>query len=319
MKKSDKQSAHIDVQWCEGGVCSFKVEDETFELLFVESNNKNMDSFFMGETPVTKEQWESVMGYSNCEFGDDIDFNFDSDLPVVHIEWIEAIKFVVKLSFITGRTFWLPTMQEWIYAAKGGNKSKGYKYSGSNNLDEVAWYDANSDDTTHSVGTKLPNELGLYDMNGNVSELCYDLVCGCNRICCGGSYISTFDNYTSLDNCYDDDFEQVRYISPYTGVRIVLLSDEHLKVDYKTICHHLSGDTDRGTEIVSKQTFDEDCDLSIDDLFYAYDQMFYNIYEFADSFDYDLVLLLLKLTEGNGKLRSQLRKKLNDWLKTDDF
>ncbi|MBR3766219.1 MAG: SUMF1/EgtB/PvdO family nonheme iron enzyme, partial [Muribaculaceae bacterium] len=75
---------------------------------------------------------------------------------------------------ITGKTFRLPTEAEWEYAARGGNKSKGYKYSGSNTIGDVAWYNSNSSAMTHQVGTKAPNELGLYDMSGNVWECCSD-------------------------------------------------------------------------------------------------------------------------------------------------
>lgn len=86
----------------------------------------------------------------------------------------ECMEFIAKLNKLTKRNFRLPTEAEWEFAARGGNKSQGYTYSGSNTLDDVAWNSENSGGTTHEVGTKNPNELGLFDMNGNVKEWCKD-------------------------------------------------------------------------------------------------------------------------------------------------
>ncbi len=102
------------------------------------------------------------------------EFKGNSQRPVDHVSSKDCQKFVKKLNKLTGKNFRLPTEAEWEYAARGGNKSKGYNYSGSNNIDEVAWYESNSGETTHPVATKKANELGLYDMSGNVYERCSD-------------------------------------------------------------------------------------------------------------------------------------------------
>ena len=100
--------------------------------------------------------------------------NIGAKNPVTNVSWNDCQEFVRKLNSLTGGSFRLPTEAEWEFAARGGNKSRGYKYSGSDNLGSVAWYWDNSDNKVHPVGSKSPNELGLYDMSGNVDEWCAD-------------------------------------------------------------------------------------------------------------------------------------------------
>ena len=123
--------------------------------------------YYLGETEVTQELWKVVMKDNPCHFR-------GSTLPVENVSWNECRTFISKLNAMTGENFRLPSEAEWEFAARGGNRSKGYKYSGSNTLDDVAWYVNNSGGKTHPVKTKSPNELGLYDMSGNVWEWCQD-------------------------------------------------------------------------------------------------------------------------------------------------
>ena len=127
-----------------------------------------LSSYYIGETEVTQELWEAVMG-SNPSY-----YSGYPQRPVESVSWNDCQEFITKLNQLTGRNFRLPTEAEWEYAARGGNKSKGYKYSGSNTIDDVAWYTSNSSSRTHDVKTKQVNELGIYDMSGNVWEWCQD-------------------------------------------------------------------------------------------------------------------------------------------------
>jgi len=130
-----------------------------------------LNDFYIGKYEVTQAQWYSVLDkdpsqryFAGCD-----------SCPVERVTWNHVIEFIKKLNEKTGLNYRLPTEAEWEYAARGGPMSHGYKYSGGNLLDSVAWYDANSGNEAHQIGMKKPNELGIYDMSGNVYEWCSDL------------------------------------------------------------------------------------------------------------------------------------------------
>ena len=138
-----------------------------------------LSDYYIGETEVTQELWQAVMGrtiqeqakkgtYATSLYG------VGNNYPMYYISWDDCQTFITKLNQLTGKNFRLPTEAEWEYAARGGQKSRGYKYAGSNTLSDVAWYTDNSGSKTHPVKQKQANELGLYDMSGNVLEWCQD-------------------------------------------------------------------------------------------------------------------------------------------------
>ncbi|MBQ3605982.1 MAG: SUMF1/EgtB/PvdO family nonheme iron enzyme [Muribaculaceae bacterium] len=148
-----------------------------------------LDDYYIGETEVTQSLWEAVMGinidYYRCQaeydFGWVCDLHgFGPEFPMYYVSWNDCVEFVAKLNELTGKTYSLPTEAQWEYAARGGAKSQGYIYSGSDSANDVAWFGTTVDrgGTCFQVKTKNPNELGIYDMSGNVREWCNDRYSG---------------------------------------------------------------------------------------------------------------------------------------------
>jgi len=160
-------------------VMTFTVGDVSFTMVEIEGGTFNMghqvtlSPFAIGRTEVTQALWEAVMGSNPSYFNGDSQPGGPSH-PVEQVTWDDCQEFIAKLNEMTGKTFRLPSEAEWEFAARGGNYSHDYSYAGSDDVDQVAWYRQNSNHSTHPVAEKIPNELGLYDMCGNVKEVCLD-------------------------------------------------------------------------------------------------------------------------------------------------
>ena len=190
------------------------------------THNVTLSSYYICKYEVTQALWRAVMGSNPSNFKGD-------NLPVECVSWNDCQTFINRLNSYTGRNFRLPTEAEWEFAARGGNYSRHYKYSGSNNLDDVAWHGDNSDNRTHPVGTKQPNELGLYDMSGNVWEWCSDWYgsyssysqsnptgpnSGSGRVERGGSWY----DFARICRSSRRDFDAPSGSGNYLGLRLVL-------------------------------------------------------------------------------------------------
>ena len=175
-------------------------------------------AYYMGQTEVTQALWQAVMGYKPTNGGSQwsSQYGLGNDYPAYYISYTDCEEFITKLNAMTGKKFRMPTEAEWEFAARGGKKSKGYTYAGSNTISDVAWYSAISGSETHPVGGKQANELGLYDMSGNVWEWCADWygsyssgaqtnptgpTTGSDRVIRGGGW---YDDATNCRTAYRD-------------------------------------------------------------------------------------------------------------------
>jgi formylglycine-generating enzyme required for sulfatase activity len=168
----DEQASHVET-FTVGGVSFSMVEVEGGTFKSRHSPQVTLSPFAIGQTEVTQALWVAVMGSNPSNFNGD-GYPGGPDNPVERVSWDDCQEFIAKLNEMTGRTFRLPSEAEWEFAARGGNYSHGYKFAGSDDKDEVAWHRDNSGHRTHPVAELAPNELGLYDMSGNVEEYCQD-------------------------------------------------------------------------------------------------------------------------------------------------
>jgi len=151
----------------EGGKFMMGCNDDECMDFELPRHEVTLNSFKIAKYPVTQKQWKLIMGNNPSWY-----YSIGDNLPVNNVSWNEVQEYIGRLNVATGKNYRLPTEAEWEYAARGGNKSKGYKYSGSDNVYDVAW--CGGSNNYQPVGTKEPNELGIYDMSGNVLEWCYD-------------------------------------------------------------------------------------------------------------------------------------------------
>lgn len=201
----------------EGGTFTMGVTSEQGGYAGDKAHQVTLSDYYIGQTEVTQALWKAVMGSNPSNFAGD-------NLPVENVSWNDCQVFIQKLNQLTGKQFRLPTEAEWEYAARGGRKSRGYKYAGGNDIGSVAWYDVNSGTGTHPVhpvAAKQANELGIYDMSGNVWEWCRDWYgdyqsssqsdpqgpsSGSIRVNRGGScYCNAVDCRVSYRNCLTPD------------------------------------------------------------------------------------------------------------------
>lgn len=241
-------------------VMTFTVNDYSFPMIYVQGgtfvmgatpeqredalsdeyppHHVELNDYWIGQYEVTQGLWEAVMG-NNPSMSEHSD-----EVPIEGISWEDCWTFIDKLNDLLqdelgDKHFALPTEAQWEYAARGGNRSKGYKYAGGDYIDRVAWYTYNANSSPHPVGQKMANELGLYDMSGNIDEWCFDIhgyySCSRNiqknprgasrgegRVIRGGSCIST-DYGCRVSSRYGAD---VKGLYAHQGLRLVLVSNK---------------------------------------------------------------------------------------------
>ncbi len=218
-----------DMVKVEGGTFQMGGTKEQGEDVFSDEipvHNVTVSTFYIGKYPVRQDQWEAVMGTNPSQFK-------GAKKPVENVSWFDCQKFLKQLTSLTGKRFRMPTEAEWEFAARGGNKSQHYKYSGGENLDEVGWYNENSGGQSHLPAEKKPNELGLYDMSGNVWEWVLDWKAeypaadqinptgpkeGEERVCRGGGW--NRENDRARVSYRGDDLPDLRYCT--LGFRVVM-------------------------------------------------------------------------------------------------
>lgn len=168
-RNKQRNSSDIEMVYVAGGTFTMGASPNDLAARYNEepAHSVTVSGFYIGKYEVTQKQWVEIMGSNPSNYKGD-------ELPVENVNWNDVQEFILKLNAKTGKKYRLPTEAEWEFAARGGNKSKGYKYSGSNKISAVACYRDRLGSKTQPVGTKAPNELGIYDMSGNVCEWCSD-------------------------------------------------------------------------------------------------------------------------------------------------
>lgn len=225
--------------WVEGGSLTMgatRYQANTANRDETPAHQVTLSGFYISKYEVTQELWQVVMGTTIRQQRDKAGASSldgeGANYPMYYISWEECQTFISKLYSLTGKRYRLPTEAEWEYAARGGNRSNGYKYAGGSDLASVAWYNDNSS-STHEVGTKWANELGLYDMSGNLWEWCADWYgsyssgsqtnptgpsSGHGRVSRGGSWDNSAGNCRVLSRNSNTPVSRSRYM----GLRLAL-------------------------------------------------------------------------------------------------
>ena len=182
-----------------------------------------LDSYYIGAFEVTQKQWQTIMK-------DNI--SIEENLPINRVSWNDALLFCEKLSELTGKHYQLPTEEQWEYAARGGIKNNNRKYSGSDEIDKVSWYSTNSNKEIHPVGLKHPNELGIYDMSGNVYEWCLDTYMSYTYKNDSVKHHSVGNNKVLRGGCWSDYASSCRVTHRFYDVS----SSKNSKIGFRVVC-----------------------------------------------------------------------------------